>query len=460
MSEASNFLRSWLKRGREEAEEKQKRIKTATESKAGAAGSADGDDEATQMDVEDCAFFESLEIPDLLQLFTFDSTSPERGFIKYTNVPPPLNPHTCAGAVSHHKWPVIEFWLQLLAGEFQCAPHPKNDQFDVLTFFTTILGLNAAPYSLLVRSAYKQMHEHWANSPAVRFLIIGTPGIGKTMFLAFVLYKLAAGINTVLFQDNADRYFKLTRDGSSQMKKIWHLEQDLLDSNAVYVGDSVRPDVNRAACRALLVTSPEGANYKKFAQAPRADACDTRFMPQWTRTEFVCLGETITFPAMAVVPERAEIFGDVPRHVYNCKAQASKRDCQEKMLQKIGNLDLDTICKAVLLDAAGDRDVAFWVVHVHVEDETFSKYRLVWASGFVEEHVVQSILRLNENDLKVWLSINSANSTVAILWGLLYEAWVHLNLPRGMAGVKAHKWVLLPRNTRHSTADCYQRRVH
>ena len=122
---------------------------------------------------------------------------------------------------------LIEFWLSL--------PQAQVDKRGILTLprNTTFLGNPKQKDCLYVRKCYRQLYDDIVErttrgaSPASRMVITGTPGIGKSQFALYCLWRLSQDGKTVLYQ-LADTIYHFSGNTVESFSSKAHVRRRLL----------------------------------------------------------------------------------------------------------------------------------------------------------------------------------------------------------------------------------------
>eukprot|EP00727_Mastigamoeba_balamuthi_P013380 m51a1_g8665 hypothetical protein (358) ;mRNA; f:96444-97820 len=165
------------------------------------------------------------------------------------------------------------------------------------------------------------------------YAVIGTPGIGKSLFAFYMLWWLGAVHKQAIIYENAElrsaRQFVLIRaEGDDWVVHVYSASvRDAATRwpECWYIVDGVSPVVLQLTTT-ILVTYPDESIWKYWHK--QATMCGSLFMPLWTDEELAECHKRIAdvdtrLPASAQyvwggpVPEtRAELFGNVPRLVF------------------------------------------------------------------------------------------------------------------------------------------------
>ena len=190
------------------------------------------------------------------------------------------------------------------------------EQGSWLSFKHTIPYTNLE--SLFVRKSYQTIAAK-IQSRVNRAIITGTPGIGKSLFLIYLLWRLVKGKKRVLFV-----YHPVTiyYDGQGG---VFYCPNSLPSYNEVAfwstdlwclvdARDKETRDLRAFSygmCKFVLSTSPRREMVNNFRKSPPHRVFD---MPLWTETELETIASCFTVKKKDWLP-RFKILGGIPRHV-------------------------------------------------------------------------------------------------------------------------------------------------
>ncbi|CAJ1423828.1 unnamed protein product [Effrenium voratum] len=177
------------------------------------------------------------------------------------------------------------------------TPKPSNWKADtVQSFEHDMLGKAEMGNKLGIRNCFTSMYEDlvkpWLNSfepatPFGVFVITGTPGIGKSVFLAYVASRLAEeGINIVI--QLGKRWWSRISGQTITHNDTWPVKL-LDDSKTVLLADPVggensQPVDPRMCGCTIIFTSPQQKNYDSVWKQAEGRS-ERYFMPVWSEEE-------------------------------------------------------------------------------------------------------------------------------------------------------------------------------
>ncbi len=290
---------------------------------------------------------------------------------------------------------------------------------------------------IAIRDCYLRLFDRIANRvPLLRVSLSGTPGIGKTSFLIYFLWRLLRSeiesLNKyprILFHDKKGDRFVLHEDGSVYplVDQPGYAEDQENHPNMWYLVDSVAPELTRYL-NILLVTSPN-ENLIKDHNKDAIPFC-TLYMPLWDENEIEAL---ITFKGgdSKVIHENKKKFGNIPRSLFT--SQGDSLSGLEKAWEKaVGGVTRHTLIN-VLSGSEKDAKIFHYVIHVDVPnwrnvdpvtENDFTGTRLKFASQMTQDAIIRNLCEVRSGELESLLEEAATASIASSLCGSIFEAYV------------------------------------
>ncbi|KNE94666.1 hypothetical protein PSTG_12028 [Puccinia striiformis f. sp. tritici PST-78] len=306
-----------------------------------------------------------------------------------------------------------------------------------------VLGNPELGHRILVRSVYKELRKHIDESFAKsKWVVTGTPGVGKTFFSAYYLWVAACEGKTVVWQPfqtqpGGQPTYLLTSDG---VERVAYGSPELVNalqkSETVYIVDGQPPLLCPA--RTLLVTSPQYLNYKDILKQSRSDSL---FMPPWSYEELQHCKAILYQKLPTTLMDRLyDWYGGVPQYVLarasdeftgNGGNEDAAVGTVVAILKKaIGKGSLTSIIKAQEAEHL-DGEYSHHVLHLcRHPSRSLSQSHLAWASLLVENEVVKRFSQEILNDMKYYLRC-SKDDHQSNIRGLIFESYAHVMLRNG-----------------------------
>ncbi|KAL6040950.1 hypothetical protein QOT17_025158 [Balamuthia mandrillaris] len=239
----------------------------------------------------------------------------------------------------------------------------------------------------------------------------GNPGIGKSWFLNYTLWRLLQQNKTVLVESVAQARVWLFKEGQvreapfEDKKQIVELFETVRnDTDAWYLFDPCG-DIPREPKEMLPFTvvaaSPNPQHYKQFYKR----TANKYYIPCWSWEE---LKMHVPHAAQTVAPgltmdeayDHFKIFGGIPRYVYRTSEQAKRT--KRELDGKIQQLDMRAL-SLVLNDLEMIRyyqgRLSYQVLQYEVDPETFESKGIRYASDYVGDAIYEQKLKNNQSEL-------------------------------------------------------------
>ncbi|KAG2763856.1 hypothetical protein Pcac1_g24541 [Phytophthora cactorum] len=315
-------------------------------------------------------------------------------------------------------------------GVFDHCIHPFFSQFPTVDQvgdwleFPALLPLTERQ-KLYVRCSYKSIAAQALTKvdPNRRkyAVITGTPGIGKSVFVYYVMWRLIKDKKRVLF---ITRQPPIYFDGSTihECKQLpYSGNQQFWSPDLWCLVDSVDP-TNVAGmpiecCSVLLSSTPRRdciGEFKKLAPTP-----DVFYMPLWTKEELATIAPM--YPHAATVWEnRFECLGGVPRLVL----QDIETDPQAWLMSACNSCSLDDCIMLVSIysEINSKTKNAQILIHIHSQ-EPYREYKVVYASDLAMQLIVRTKWRLDRAKLQSLLGSSDGNPLAQSLCGYIFELY-------------------------------------
>ncbi|PLW42567.1 hypothetical protein PCASD_05295 [Puccinia coronata f. sp. avenae] len=163
---------------------------------------------------------------------------------------------------------ILRFWDNLTKANL-VTEEAEGEKMEYLNLHQSfVLGKQGLGDRFLVRPIYKELYERIEAGHFTKWIVTGTPGIGKTFFSAYYMWIAARAQKTVVWQPfpSAGSPFYLMTPGAVEglMANSTELRNALANPQTVYIVDGQAP----TSCGAwtLLVTSPQQDHYKHHSK--------------------------------------------------------------------------------------------------------------------------------------------------------------------------------------------------
>jgi hypothetical protein len=203
---------------------------------------------------------------------------------------------------------------------------------------TTWFGEETPMSKIFIRPVYGELYDYLVADWLAKkdTLILGTPGIGKSIFLFYVLWRLAfeRPDATIVFRtrDENEKVFYVLRGntGGERTVQKYTREPDLVyQTGVLYLLDSNLPTAKGSGRRArvLEVSSPKRSHWSPFA---KQDLPAVRYMPGWTPAELeTCRSSCYPAADRAKMERVVELLGGSARAAFALNVENAQSSVDE-----------------------------------------------------------------------------------------------------------------------------------
>ncbi|KAG2428463.1 hypothetical protein HXX76_011582 [Chlamydomonas incerta] len=308
------------------------------------------------------------------------------------------------------------FWENLTAAELTTVDDQKVLSLPPGVCFP---ASTAKLHQLLRRTCYDtaftKMQDCLA-SGIQRFLVLGTPGIGKSVFLLDLLHRLACMRRTVVFLSSltypsallfqpaaADGY----GGGVFAADNPIEFEEELNDPNTWLLCDSI--EFAHVEAITVMASSPRAGAYNRFAKTNHVEL----WMGPWSLEEIRaarCLEPYRATVDGETVERLYKTWGGIPRYVLET---AKNPSMQRKLDNALASSDLPAVLRSVKQIEAAPA-ASHKLLHVQVDNAVTKKLQV---DGMVA--------------LRQFLTWSAGEPTAASLRGLLFQVYAFQMLEGG-----------------------------
>eukprot|EP01119_Soliformovum_irregulare_P000285 TRINITY_DN1020_c0_g1_i1.p1 TRINITY_DN1020_c0_g1~~TRINITY_DN1020_c0_g1_i1.p1 ORF type:complete len:261 (+),score=25.64 TRINITY_DN1020_c0_g1_i1:771-1553(+) len=240
---------------------------------------------------------------------------------------------------------------------------------------------------------YREIVQSWLQGniqSTSRWSLCGNPGIGKSCFGYYCLWRLAQGKDNInILYDNALVNY-VVRFQNSAVHIYKRGELIGVGHRTIYICDGQAPNYGSSPKNlTLLITSPNPRHSKEFLKNPSQQ----RWMPVWTLEELSHIADP------AEIDDAFQIWGGIPRSIFrgnisDLEAINLIRDDPLQIIQQVskGLMDHDS--------------TSHKLVHIIPRDD-FASYSCAFASVEVSHRIVNKLSV--DNKAKFLLIVSSRN---------------------------------------------------
>ena len=284
---------------------------------------------------------------------------------------------------------------------------------------------------LYIRESYKtmfQIMETKIESGIHRFAITGTPGIGKSMFLFYLMWLLSKmeSVNAVILRRSKDggEIFVFKKDCCFSTFQYSDVVKCLHDKSTWYLTDALSPPPAEVSAVTIVVASPSKHLYNAFLKY--APAIRLNYLPIWTLEElYQCATDLFPGTGKCSIQERYDLIGGVPRFVLE-----SPQNLEGLIATGVGKLVIEKCNQIADGSLQREDEVSHLVIHFGVEQD-LETYSLQFASLYVAEKAYDRFNVHSRQNLVQFLADSENQSALASLRGQLFESHAHRQLYSG-----------------------------
>ena len=293
--------------------------------------------------------------------------------------------------------------------------------------------LQPIPSSTLNRLYIRESYETIASSiqPGInKAIITGTPGIGKSLFMIYLLWKLVKAGKRVLliyhpdiiYYDGKGGVFDLSDFPLVTNHDFWNADLWCL-FDAKGKKEEHLSALPYSRCAFVLSMSPRREMVNDFKKHPHPQIF---YMPLWNEIELETI--SVSFPEVGDWRERFRVLGGIPRHVLegttdNPKAllEAACKECE-----------LDDCIKTIGLNSTitDKSKVVHSLVHI-TSTHPFTKSSVSYASATALDIIVANKGAKAKHKMAELLESSAGNPLTASLCGYIFEPYAFELLEKG-----------------------------
>jgi len=310
-----------------------------------------------------------------------------------------------------------------------------KDEFLVLPKKTPLLLGKIVIQSLFIRESYKRITtlivDAMTKKNIKRFIVTGTPGIGKSIFLHYFLWLLITrktSINDqvdrkVYFQSDSTSVLRFDKTETIYIPKGVAVSSLFQDENCILLVDMVE-ELEPAECKGTVIifSSPNVSRYKQFLNG----LCSMYILNPWSLNEIKAVWSRSYQHLQWQEVERVFIkMGGIIRYVLEQNEVADKRLNQG--ICKARNMFTD-MAIAISSQVAGgiNGHLIYRVVHYYSPDNRDDNCILSFASPYCRKLCLQGLSQEGQDRVLAFLQYNQAPDAQGYR-GYLSEPYVHIN---------------------------------
>jgi hypothetical protein len=314
--------------------------------------------------------------------------------------------------------------------------HGMKPENGFLKFYDELDLLPETMKELYIRKAYEDLFQIICNNlnsenetkkRIHRMAITGTPGTGKSMFLFYILWRLAnmEAPKTVILrrQMNHESIYVFQNDGCWIASSNADIRMFLNDPTTWYLTDDLQPPPNVVKAITILVSSPMKKYYSKFLEYSSVPLL--HYLPTWSLEELKRVADVYSIP-LEEVENRFNLIGGIPRYVLEKNV-----DLEEHIKKAIRKMSLHRLIPIALGEGALDDQIGHQIVHFKVEPPCYTQFSMIMASEYVKNKVLEKYIGSRKEELKHFFAMCKRMTFMTSVCGNLFEAYAHGKLSVG-----------------------------
>jgi hypothetical protein len=230
----------------------------------------------------------------------------------------------------------VEFALKLTSADLEegrVIPFPLTDLFDCSVDLENGVYVRLEYVSLTQR--IEEYQKRYVNRKTRRCLVLGTPGIGKSMFgVYFILRQLSLRQNIAYSPLDKTTFVYITFKDCHKP----HIGEKPIARDYVTIYDGTEHAKSLIDSRSsimILLSSPRASNYNQFKKLN----CQRFYLNPWSRSEFFDFVEKCNIESEDL-QRRFNVVGGVPRYVHSFTLFLSKSNFSSHLLGSFDSSDL------------------------------------------------------------------------------------------------------------------------
>jgi hypothetical protein len=315
--------------------------------------------------------------------------------------------------------------------EFWCSLPKLSRSNDILTFTNIPEFFPDKLKSIYIRQSYQDLFSMiltLEKEELHRMAITGNPGIGKSVFLFYILWRLSLidTTQTVLLHRAKDRglIYVFQKSGCWSTRNLGNIDSYLALYSTWYLTDTLDPPPGEVKAVTILVSSPATKHFNEFLKYSSTDIL--RYLPVWTLEELHAT--SILFDMnQDQVSERFALIGGLIRFVL----EKNKHDLEKLINEAMNKTNFGKLKYINLEEKDKINEFSHRVIHFIVDPDTFEKQGLQFSSEFVMDEALE---RLGLTTLKKQSEFLLQTESVGVLGsyrGHVFEAMAHNVLSAG-----------------------------
>jgi hypothetical protein len=303
---------------------------------------------------------------------------------------------------------VKAFWTNL--------PFPTKGK--ILPFPSVNPFLSVPSKLIVIRTAYKDIAKTILDSDdKTNFLICGNPGIGKSLFLYYLMARLKSLNEPVIFHSQFTPKVYLFLPGEVKVyDSIDPLVDDyLMKKNVWYLVDTGK-DFKANKAKTVFVSSPKRSHYSEYV---KSENHRTLYMPVWEHDELeLCRSLLYSNIDQNKFEERLAKLGGIPRLIFE-----NDLDPSVIVTDALTRTSLENCTRAV--GEIYSNDNVSHVILQLVPTADYIGFKVMYLSVYIAEQVASRYAQANKGGLITFLLASDDLPNYGNLRGYVFEGYCH-----------------------------------
>ena len=291
---------------------------------------------------------------------------------------------------------------------------------------------------MLIRKSFVKIFDSIMASVSDRtvrgYVTLGNPGVGKSRFLSYCLWRCARNGKRAFFESVAHGAVwsfepsgqVFARDRGSNASFPFQTTEDDFYLFDPY-GD--QPDEPRGCPALTIVANP--IHYKGFR---KREGCGVRFfMPVWSEEELELFRKKTKALEVAELHSRFSIFGGIPRYIFKSQREFLHAKSELDVAIIEGSSGSPHVLRAAVGKMENGNEISHKLIHYKVDEKTYENAVVRYASPYVERELP---LKAPANRLKdLGKVLCDVADTQIVMEGQIFEEYLHRMIPLGVTMV-------------------------
>ena len=298
---------------------------------------------------------------------------------------------------------------------------------------------------ILVRESYVKLYNNYIEKYN-HILVTGNPGIGKSIFLFYVLKRLLETPTTrkqVFILASATNqlyyYLYLKNDGTTFKSYIEVIEavlEDQSDNDIYFLFDCAtqlsfvpNPVLAQMCKKSVVFASPQISNYHDYWKHCIIQRGKQVYMPVWSQSEVMDMCDHYNFSNVEEIMDIYNIAGGIPRYLFGGDKCVIKRLIDQKIDSCCNEAKLLAFISEFIISEA--ENTSHMLLRLCPKEEDNQVIFVDFASHYVQDRLVRKMLRKKKIEFLEMMNTIKNNSLYAVFRGRCFETYAHFMFQEG-----------------------------